>query len=102
MTNPTHLRLLPWSTPDGKPAYTPDDNPNGFVARLADRLEAEQMSTGQEVLRLSRDMLAAEERLEPDECRYVMRRLCECLSDVLRIAESRGYRLPAAKPLEAP
>ncbi|WP_243979658.1 hypothetical protein [Streptomyces sp. NEAU-YJ-81] len=39
-------------------------------------------------------------RIEPDECGYLMKRLTECLVDVLRVAESRGGRLPAPNPLE--
>ncbi|AEM80503.1 hypothetical protein Strvi_0731 [Streptomyces violaceusniger Tu 4113] len=39
-------------------------------------------------------------RIEPDECAYLMKRLTECLTDVLRVAESRGGRLPAPSPLE--
>jgi hypothetical protein len=90
----TRLRLLPWGTPDGKLAYTPDDSPNGMIARLANRVEAEQLATAEAVLAFSRDMLVSD-RLAPDECLHVMRRLTECLRDTLRVAESRGGRLPA-------
>lgn len=90
----TQLRLLPWSSPEGKPTYTPDDNPDGPIARLADRMEREQLAAGEAVLRLSREMLGARVRLEPDECEFVMRRLAECLHDALRVAKSRGDRLP--------
>jgi hypothetical protein len=57
-------------------------------------MEREQLAAGEAVLRLSREMLGARVRLEPDECEFVMRRLAECLHDALRVAESRGDRLP--------
>ncbi|WP_413799121.1 hypothetical protein [Streptomyces iranensis] len=96
----TRLRLLPWPGENGKPTYTPDDSPNSTVARLADRLEIEQTATAEAVLALAKGLLDSGLRLEPDECAYLMRRVAECLADMLRVAESRGGRLPAPNPLE--
>lgn len=96
----TRLRLLPWPGPNGQRTYTPDDSPDGRIARLADRLEAEQVATAEAVLSLAKGLLGTGLRIEPDECAYLMKRLTECLTDVLRVAESRGGRLPAPNPLE--
>ncbi|MDR3080135.1 MAG: hypothetical protein LBV60_04275 [Streptomyces sp.] len=67
------------------------DDPEGPLSRLADRIEAEQLDAGREVLALSRGLLD-----DPDasriELRFVARRLSECLGDAVRIAESRGGR----------
>ncbi|MEV8056529.1 hypothetical protein AB0P37_08370 [Streptomyces antimycoticus] len=96
----TRLRLLPWTSQDGKPCYTPDHAPDSHIARLADRVEAEQVATAEAVLALSAGFLEAGARIEPDECVYIMKRLTECLRDALRLAQSRGGRLPAPNPLE--
>ncbi len=96
----TRLRLLPWPGPNGQRTYTPDDSPNGHVARLADRVEAEQIATAGSVMALAKGMLDTGLPIEPNECAYLMKRLTECLFDVLRVAESRGGRLPAPNPLD--
>ncbi|CAL9464320.1 MULTISPECIES: hypothetical protein [unclassified Streptomyces] len=88
----TSLRLLPWSTPDGKPCYLANGE-DGYVSRLADEREAQQLADGLDVLERARRVL--EDPLSPHvEVRYGAIRLTECLADALRIAESRGRRLP--------
>ncbi|MFD8078673.1 hypothetical protein ACFV3E_39180 [Streptomyces sp. NPDC059718] len=87
------LRLLPWDGPDGKPAYTPDDNPEGMIARLADRMEREQLTAASDLLELARQMFGVGEPLAPEQSRFVVARLCDVLSNTLRVAESRGMRL---------
>ncbi|WP_405769541.1 hypothetical protein OG539_33615 [Actinacidiphila glaucinigra] len=87
------LRLLPWDGPDGKPAYTPDDNAEGMIARLANRMEREQLTAASDLLELARQMLAVGEPLTPEQSRFVVTRLCDVLSNTLRVAESRGMRL---------
>lgn len=96
----TRLRLLPWPGQNGQRMYTPDDSPDGHVARLADRVEAEQIATAQAVMSLSRGILDAGVPVAPTECAHLLKRLTECLGDVLLVAESRGGRLPAPNPLE--
>lgn len=102
MPDPTHptrptavLRLLPWPTPDGNPCFlSADDSGGGHVSRLADDMEAVQLATGADVLKLARTVL--DDAMSPyAEVRYAGIRLAECLSDALRVAESRGLRLPA-------
>lgn len=65
------------------------------LSRLADSIEATQLDTGREVLRLSRAILQGLERPTAGELFYVTQRLTECLTDALRVAESRGLRVPA-------
>ncbi|MFS8203382.1 hypothetical protein ACLVWQ_32495 (plasmid) [Streptomyces sp. CWNU-52B] len=88
-------RLLPWPSPDGRPSYLLTDHGGGYLSRLADELEAAQLATGGDVLALARPLL--DDPMSPyTEIRYAGIRLAECLADVLRVAESRGMRLPAA------
>ncbi|WP_416974292.1 hypothetical protein [Streptomyces sp. 4F14] len=87
------LRLLPWTTLDGRPCYlSPDPSGKGHVTRLADEMEAMQMDTAVEVLGHARSVLD-----DPNspllEVRFAGKRLSECLRDTVRVAESRGRRL---------
>ncbi|MEU2422906.1 hypothetical protein ABZ619_18110 [Streptomyces sp. NPDC007851] len=102
---PACPRLLPWPTLEGKPCYlVTDNNGGGFLSRLADDLEAAQLVTGTDVLGRARQVLS--DPMSPyAEIRYAGIRLAECLTDALRIAESRGMRLvvpDAAKDSEGP
>ncbi|MER6078659.1 hypothetical protein [Streptomyces sp. NPDC001833] len=91
---PSSLRLLPWPTPEGKPCYLVTDDNGGYLSRLADDLEAAQLATGTNILVSARQVL--DDPMSPyAEVRYVGIRLAECLTDALRVAESRGMRLPA-------
>jgi hypothetical protein len=91
----TPRRLLPWPSPEGKPCYLVTDNEGGYLARLADDMEATQLATGAEVLGCARKVLA--DPMSPQtEVRYAGVRLAECLGDALRVALSRGMRLPAS------
>jgi hypothetical protein len=86
-------RLLPW-TMEGKPCYLSTDSASSTLARRADEMEVAQLSTGGDVLREARKVLG--NPLSPHaEVRYAGVRLAECLEEVLRVAESRGMRLPA-------
>ncbi len=88
----TYPRLLPWPSPAGKPCYLVTDRGGGYVSRLADELEATQLATGADVLGLARAVL--DDPASPyTEVRYAGLRLAECLTDALRVAESRGMRL---------
>ncbi|MFC9679050.1 hypothetical protein [Streptomyces sp. NPDC056948] len=86
-------RLLPWSSPDGNPCYLVTDDDGSYLSRLADDLEAVQLATGTDVLGLARKVL--DDPASPrTEVRFASLRLAECLTDALRVAESRGLRLP--------
>ncbi|MEU2909761.1 hypothetical protein ACWCQ0_01285 [Streptomyces massasporeus] len=96
-TGPTPVtpppRLLPWSSPDGNPCYLVTDDDGSYLSRLADDLEAVQLATGADVLGLARKVL--DDPASPHtEIRFAGIRLAECLTDALRVAESRGMRLP--------
>ncbi|MGW7283232.1 hypothetical protein ACWGIV_34210 [Streptomyces sp. NPDC054844] len=94
MTAYTALRLLPWLSPEGKPCFLAPGDGNGTVSRFADETEVRQLTEGLDVLRSARRLL--DDPVSPNaEVRYTAIRLSECLADVLRVAESRGRRLPA-------
>ncbi|MFF6995744.1 hypothetical protein ACFY93_12385 [Streptomyces sp. NPDC008313] len=62
---------------------------------LADEAEVRQLAEGLDVLRSARQVLG--DPVSPNaEVRYTAIRLTECLADALRVAESRGRRLPLA------
>ncbi|GHG39060.1 hypothetical protein [Streptomyces zaomyceticus] len=93
MTPHNELRLLPWSSPDGKPCYLSTDSNDGPVSRLADTTEAAQLEAGQELLEHAMEVMADAES-DPAELRVLARDLTETLRDTLRVAVSRGHRLP--------
>lgn len=88
------LRLLPWTTPEGKPCYLSADSAHSRLSRLADDVEAAQFRSGEQVLAGARAVLAdpgAGERA----VRFALVRAVESLEEVLRVALSRGERLGA-------
>ncbi|MEV7376859.1 hypothetical protein [Streptomyces lydicus] len=87
------LRLLPWATPSGKPCFLSTDNPGGFLARKADAMEAEQMRDAAAVL-ADADEVLEDPAAGPLTLRVTLKRTSAALSDVLRVADSRGGRLP--------
>ncbi|MET9758130.1 hypothetical protein ABZ016_03595 [Streptomyces sp. NPDC006372] len=86
-------RLLPWSSPEGKPCYLVGDG-TGYVSRLADDIEDLQLGMAAELLGHSAELLAVR-RVTSAELHYLALRLTESLRDVVRVAESRGRRLRA-------
>ncbi len=96
----TVLRLLPWSSPEGKPCFLVPGGGSGPLSRLADDMEAVRLAMAAEMIRLARKV--QDDPLSPYvEVRYAGVRLAECLNDVLRVAESRGMRLPAPNAEDA-
>ena len=88
------LRLLPWTTPNGHPCYLSTDG-GGYLTTLADGIEEVQLTMGQELLDHARSVLAPGTRALTDvEYRWLACRLTEALSDALRVADSRGQRVP--------
>ncbi|MEV8057858.1 hypothetical protein AB0P37_15440 [Streptomyces antimycoticus] len=87
-------RLLPWSGPAGQRCYLVSDaDGEGYLSKLADEMEAVQLQMGAEVIGHARLMLG-DRKTDVRELRYLSNRLIEALQDALRIAESRGGRLP--------
>lgn len=86
------VRLLPWSTPEGRPCYLVGGGA-GHVSRVADRVERVQLDMAAELLDHAADMLA-DRRVTSGQLRFLAARLAESLGDVHRVAESRGTRLP--------
>ncbi|MCP9945718.1 hypothetical protein LUX12_14405 [Streptomyces somaliensis] len=92
--SPSHIRLLPWNGPEGNPALLVTDGTASRLSLLADAVEARQTETAATVLRLSRALLEAETPATADEYHFITQRLAECLTDALRICESRARRIP--------
>lgn len=97
----TSLRLLPWSDPEGRPCYLSSDNGDSPLNRRADQIEALQLSMGTQLVGHARALLD-DRKADTQELRFLAERLCEALCDVLRVAESRGRRLPAPGEDESP
>ncbi|GGO55979.1 hypothetical protein GCM10012287_48500 [Streptomyces daqingensis] len=95
MNEGTHRdhRLLPWPGEDGKPCYLSSDG-DGLIDALADEMELMQLRLGAELLDYAGGLLSCQ-RVQEQELRFLVRRLGEALRDALRVAESRGARLPA-------
>ncbi|MFF0081772.1 hypothetical protein ACFYR1_18955 [Streptomyces canus] len=87
-------RLLPWNTAEGKPCYLSTDG-HGYLSTLADSIETIQLGMGTELLEYARGATApGAQAMSATEYRWLARRLTEALSDALRVADSRGQRLP--------
>ncbi|MDX3337271.1 hypothetical protein PV409_04780 [Streptomyces sp. ME02-6979.5a] len=92
MTTPNELRLLPWSGPGDKPCYLSTDDPDGYMSRLADSIEAIQLGTAGALLEEAAEALD-DRGTSPDEMRCLITELTGALRDVFRIATSRGHLL---------
>ncbi|RSS53242.1 hypothetical protein [Streptomyces sp. WAC01280] len=97
MTPHNELRLLPWSGLDGKPCFLSTDDTNGHLSRLADNTEAIQLGLATQLLEHASEDLSNGEA-DPEELRALATDLTEALRDTLRVAESRGHRLPLPGP----
>ncbi|MEU8999935.1 hypothetical protein AB0952_32135 [Streptomyces caniferus] len=87
------VRLLPWSSPDGKPCYLVGEG-GGYVSQVADDIEGLQLGMADDILGHAEDMLGGR-HVTGRELRFLARGLADALRDVRRVAESRGARLPA-------
>lgn len=100
MTTPNELRLLPWSGPGDKPCYLSTDDPDGYMSRLADSIEAIQLGTASELLAEASEALD-DRGTSLDEMRCLVTELTGALRDTFRIATSRGHLLAASDPRES-
>ncbi|ATY97027.1 MULTISPECIES: hypothetical protein [Streptomyces] len=99
MTTPNELRLLPWSAPGDKPCYLSTDDPDGYMSRLADSVEAIQLVTASELLEEASEALD-NQGTSLDDMRYLVRELTRALQDVYRVATSRGRLRATSDPRE--
>lgn len=75
----TGPRLLPWTTPEGKPCYL-STNGTGYLSSLADSIETVQLDMGGELLTYARDILApGAKTVSGTEYRWLACRLTEAL-----------------------
>ncbi|MEW2569110.1 hypothetical protein [Streptomyces sp. NPDC047070] len=96
MTEKSELRLLPWAGPEGKPCYLSTSDADGFMSRLADRIEADQLDAASELLKYALQVLDRQAG-DFDELPLLVAQLAGALEDVLRVATSRGNRLATSK-----
>ncbi|MGH3117672.1 MAG: hypothetical protein ACRDP3_11850 [Streptomyces sp.] len=94
---PTAPRLLPWTSPEGKPCYLIGDG-DGAVSRVADDVEDAQLDMAAELLDHAADMLA-DDRATAPQLHFLAARMSESLHQTCRIAESRGAFLPVPESL---
>ncbi|WP_326694379.1 MULTISPECIES: hypothetical protein [unclassified Streptomyces] len=94
MTHDNELRLLPWAGPEGKPCYLSTDDANGYLSRLADNTEAMQLGMAAELLEHAAGVLG-HGAMEPNELLLLVVNMSGALRDALRVAISRGHRLPS-------
>ncbi|WP_405408682.1 hypothetical protein [Streptomyces decoyicus] len=85
-------RLLPWSSPDGKPCFLAGDG-KGYVSRLADEMEAAQLDSAAELIEEACRILDSR-TWTPGEIHLLAVELTSALANAHRVAESRGARLP--------
>ena len=90
---PSGLRLLPWETATGKSCFLSTDGTHSRLSRLADELEADQLRDGADVLTGARAVLG-DRKAGEYALRHALRAATQVLGDVLRVADSRGARLP--------
>ncbi|MFE1870234.1 hypothetical protein ACFW9N_04910 [Streptomyces sp. NPDC059496] len=93
MTESNELRLLPWAGPDDKPCYLSADTPTGYLSRLADNTEEIQLGLGSELLAHAVEVLADLDS-DSEELRLLATDLTGALRNAVRVATSRGHRLP--------
>ncbi|KUL50244.1 hypothetical protein ADL22_07480 [Streptomyces sp. NRRL F-4489] len=87
-------RLLPWTSPEGKPCYLLASDGTGYVSRMADRIEAEQLASAAVLLEEAGQLLRTR-TWTPGEIHLLAVDLAMSLTNVRRVAVSRGARLPA-------
>ncbi|MGQ4716282.1 hypothetical protein ACUN22_21640 [Streptomyces anulatus] len=100
MTTPNELRLLPWSGPGDKPCYLSTDDPDGYMSRLADSIEAIQLGTAKELLEEASEALDNQDT-PLDGMRSLVSELTGALRDVYRVATSRGDLLATSDPRDS-
>ncbi|MFD8966353.1 hypothetical protein ACFV0C_15340 [Streptomyces sp. NPDC059568] len=94
------MRLLPWTTASGAPCYLSAAGPGSRMSRMADDVEEELLISAEWLLDDTEPLLTA----PPADAQELIRlsaSLAVALRNILRIADSRGARLPQAGTEEA-
>ncbi|MER6549518.1 hypothetical protein [Streptomyces sp. NPDC001250] len=86
------VRLLPWAGPEGKPCYLAGDGSGSYLSRLADNMEAVQLGLAADLVEEAKRIFDGR-KWTPGELHLLAVQLTEALTDVHRVAESRGARL---------
>uniref|UniRef100_A0AAU2A973 ATP-binding protein n=1 Tax=Streptomyces sp. NBC_00093 TaxID=2975649 RepID=A0AAU2A973_9ACTN len=89
------VRFLPWIGSEGQPCLLISDG-DGPVTRIANQVEAVQLSLADRLLCRAQELIAAPE-LPISEVGALATQLTDALRDALLIAESRGARLGAVR-----
>lgn len=90
-------RPLPWNH-RGRAPLLPEHRRQGYLANLADNIEAIQLGMGEDLLEYARDAMAPDAKtLSATEYRWLARRLTEALSDALRSPTHAGNASPTRK-----
>lgn len=90
----TQGRLLPWPGEDGQRSYLVTEDGQSCLSTLANEMEEAQLQTGETLLDHAAAILR-DNAVSTRELRFLSTRLSEALRDALRVAESRGSRLPS-------
>lgn len=91
------LRLLPWSGSEGQPCYLSTEDSGGYLSRLADNTEAQQLEVAAELGNHALEVLNDWPNW-PNELRLLVTDMAGALRDVRRVAISRGHRIPPTDP----
>ncbi|MGW1018420.1 hypothetical protein [Streptomyces niveus] len=97
----TQARLLPWPGEDGQRSYLVTGDSQSYLSTLANEMEEVQLQTGATLLDHAAAMLR-DDKVSTRELRFLSTRLSEALRDALRVAESRGSRLPSPDESDEP
>ncbi|MEV0777933.1 hypothetical protein ACIBLA_27020 [Streptomyces sp. NPDC050433] len=97
----TQARLLPWPGEDGQRSYLVTDDGQSYLSTLANEMEEVQLQTGVTLLDHAAAMLR-DDKVSTRELCFLSTRLSEALRDALRVAESRGSRLPSPNEEDEP
>ncbi|OII67482.1 hypothetical protein BJP39_01070 [Streptomyces sp. CC77] len=93
------LRLLPWTTEGGSPCYVSADEHGGTVSTFADHVEELILDAVEEAIPAAHAVLDRP-TARPAELRVALNKMTRLLSDVHRVAQSRGERLERLRPLQ--
>ncbi|WP_405500458.1 hypothetical protein [Streptomyces niveus] len=97
----TQARLLPWPGENGQRSYLVTGDGRSYLSTLANEMEEVQLQTGVTLLDHAAAMLR-DDKVSTRELRFLSTRLSEALRDALRVAESRGSRLPSPDENDEP